>query len=152
MKNRNRKLILRQVSAKLELAQDLNLGQTSGWIKTIRTAINMSLSQLGKRANKTAQGVKALEEREKSGGITLQTLREIADALNMKLVYAIVPKDGTLKEMVDEQVANKAKTIINRTNTSMMLEDQGNHASRLAEALRDKKDELMNEMPKFIWD
>jgi predicted DNA-binding mobile mystery protein A len=152
MKARKQRLILEHVSRKLESFGPLAAQQPSGWINTIRTALNMSLSQLGKRANKTAQGARALEQREKSGAITLQSLREIAEAMDMKLVYAIVPKAGTLEEMVNEKVALKAQEIVNRTSTSMALEDQENAKARLLGAFAEKKMELKNEMPKFLWD
>lgn len=153
MKNRKQRLILEQVSTKLEGLERLgSIQQPTGWINTIRTALNMSLSQLGKRVRKTAQGVRALEQREKSGAITLQSLRDIAEAMDMKLVYVIVPKSGTLEEMVNEKVALKAQEIVNRTNTTMALEDQENAKARLLEAFAEKKIELKNEMPKFLWD
>lgn len=153
MKNRKQRLILEQVSNKLAgLERLVSVQQPSGWINTIRVALNMSLSQLGKRTGKTAQGVRALEQREKSGAITLQSLRDIAEAMDMKLIYAIVPKTGTLEEMVNEKVALKAQEIVNRTNTTMALEDQENAKARLLEAFAEKKIELKNEMPKFLWD
>ena len=153
MKNRKKRLILEQVSTKLAAFEKLSsIQQPSGWINTIRTALNMSLSQLGKRAGKTAQGIRALEQREKSGAITLQSLRDIAEAMDMKLVYTIVPKTGTLEEMVNEKVALKAREIINRTSNSMALENQENAKTRLKEAFAEKKIELKNEMPKFLWD
>ena len=153
MKNRKQRLILEQVSKKLEGFEQLGtVQQPSGWINTIRTALNMSLSQLGRKAGKTAQGVRALEQREKSGAITLQSLKDIAEAMDMRLVYAIVPKSGTLDEMVNERVALKAQEIVNRTSTSMALEDQENAKARLMEAFAQKKIELKNEMPKFLWD
>jgi predicted DNA-binding mobile mystery protein A len=112
----------------------------------------MSLSQLGRRVSKTAQGVRALEQREKSGGITLQSLKEIAEALDMQLVYAIVPKKGTLKEMVDAKALEKARMIVDRTNITMDLEQQGLQQDRLLAIVNEKKEELKNEMPKFLWD
>ena len=153
MKKHKKRLILKQVSTKLAAFNLLSpIQQPSGWINTIRTALNMSLSQLGKRAGKTAQGIRALEQREKSGSITLQSLRAIAEAMDMKLVYTIVPKSGTLEEMVNEKVALKAREIVNRTSNSMGLENQENAKAKLLEAFAEKKIELKNEMPKFLWD
>ncbi len=153
MKNRKQRLILEQVSNKLANLEGWNnLQQPTGWINTIRTAINMSLSQLGKRAGKTAQGVRALEQREKTGAITLQSLREIAEAMDMQLVYAIVPKEGLLESVVLKAADKKAREIISRTSTSMGLEDQQNSPERLIKARNEKIDELMDEIPKFLWD
>lgn len=154
MKSRKQKLVLEQTSNKLKPFQSLLSIQQQplGWINTIRTAINMSLAQAGKKVGMTAQGVRALEQREKSGAITLQSLREIAEALDMQLVYAIIPKQGTLEEMVDRKTEDKAREIVNRTSTSMALEDQENAKGRLMNAYTEKKNELKTEMPKFLWD
>jgi predicted DNA-binding mobile mystery protein A len=154
MKSQKQRLILEQTSNKLAVLQGLQHvpKQPSGWINTIRTALNMSLSQLGKRARKTAQGVRALEQREKSGAITLQSLQEIAEAMDMKLVYAILPKEGTLEDMVTIKAEEKAREIVNRTDTSMALEDQAMAKGSLMNAFIEKKNELKNEMPKFLWD
>jgi predicted DNA-binding mobile mystery protein A len=154
MENRTRRLTLEQTSNRLKSFVALLHAQNQhlGWIYTIRKAINMSLSQAGKKVGMTAQGVKALEQREKNGSITLQSLREFADALDMKLVYAIIPKEGSLQDMVDQKAEQKAAEIVNRTSTSMNLEDQGNSKTRLMKAYIEKKNELKNEMPRFLWD
>lgn len=153
MKNRKQRLILEQVSKKLEGLEQLGtVHQPSGWINTIRTALNMSLSQLGRKAGKTAQGVRALEQREKTGAVTLQSLRDIAEALDMQLVYAIVPKSGKLEEIVDLAAEKKAEAIVTRTSKAMELEDQQVKRERLVKAFMIKKEELKNEMPKFLWD
>ncbi len=154
MKNRQRRQVLEQVSDKLKSLQPVLLikNQPFGWVNAIRTAIGMSLNQLGKRMGMTAQGIKALEQREKAKTITLQSLQEVADALNMQLVYAIVPKKGTLKQMVDEKAEEKAKEIVKRTHASMTLENQQLKKEKLMGIIMEKKEELKNEMPKFIWD
>jgi predicted DNA-binding mobile mystery protein A len=123
-----------------------------GWIHGVRTAINMTLEQLAKKLKITKQSVKKLEIRETEGRITLKSLKEVANALDMKLVYALVPKDGSLFEVVENKIDAKAREIVNRTSTSMALEDQKNEESRLTQAFEDQKNQLRNEMPKFIWD
>ena len=58
----------------------------TGWIKAIRTAIGMSMQQLGNKLNVSKQGVMDIEKREKDGSITIKSLREIARAMDMQLV------------------------------------------------------------------
>jgi hypothetical protein len=72
--------------------------------------------------------------------------------MDMRLVYAIIPKEGTLDEMIDLKAEEKAREIVNRTNTTMALEDQENAKTRLMNAYIEKKNELKTEMPKFLWD
>jgi len=154
MKNRKQRLVLTQTDRKLEPFKAI-AGQVlpnKGWIHTIRMALGMSLRQLGERLGKPAQSIKDFEMREENGTITLQSLKEIAKSLDLDLVYALVPKDGSLEAIVVKQAHAKAKEIISRTNTSMQLEDQGNTKDRLEQALDEKRHELINEMPKFLWD
>lgn len=154
MINRKQRLILEQVSRSLSYFQQGTVTPipAEGWIRTIRKAINMNLGQLARRLRKKPPSISDFEKREQEGTITLKSLQEIADALDMKLVYAIVPKDGSLEDMVHRAADQKAGEIINRTNTTMALEDQQNSADRLIRARNEKIEELMNEMPKFLWD
>lgn len=50
----------------------------TGWIKAIRTAIGMSMQQLGNKLNVSKQGILDIEKREKDGSITIKSLKEIA--------------------------------------------------------------------------
>jgi predicted DNA-binding mobile mystery protein A len=150
----NKRLILEQLDAKVksfnEVAHIPPPGD--GWIHGIRTALNMTLGQLAKKMGITSPSLKNFETREKQGNITLNSLKQIASALDMQLVYAIIPKEGSLEEMVDVKAWEKAREIVNRTANTMALEDQANEQERLTLALQDKKKELKNEIPKFLWD
>jgi predicted DNA-binding mobile mystery protein A len=154
MSNKKQRLILEQVSRNLSNFQQAGSAPvpSDGWIRTIRKTINMNLAQLANRLNKKPPTVSDFEKREQEGTITLRSLKEIADAMDMKFVYAIIPKEGTLEEMVDIKAEEKAREIVNRTNITMSLEDQENSKGRLMNAYTEKKNELKNEMPKFLWD
>jgi predicted DNA-binding mobile mystery protein A len=154
MINRKQKLILEQTDRKLKpfLALLHKGAPDTGWVYTIRKALNMSLGQLGKRVGQSPQGIRAVEQREINGQVTLRSLKEIASAMDMELVYALVPKDGSLEEMVEKRAMEIAEDIVNRTSQSMKLEDQENPKERLKRAFEEKKNELKNEMPKFLWD
>jgi predicted DNA-binding mobile mystery protein A len=154
MKARKQRLILEQVSRNLAAFQQVSQVPvpSEGWIRTIRKALNMSLLQLARRVKKRSPNVLSFEKRESAGTITLQSLKEIAEAMDMRLVYAIIPKEGTLDEMIDLKAEEKAREIVNRTNTTMALEDQENAKTRLMNAYIEKKNELKTEMPKFLWD
>lgn len=124
----------------------------TGWIKAIRLAIGMSAEQLGKRLSITRQGAIDLENREVEGSVSIKSLREVANALEMQLVYGFVPKDGTLEALIDRKAKELAIRIVKRTSTSMMLEDQENSNERLAKAIEERTFSIKNEMPKSLWD
>ena len=81
------KLVLNQLDKKMEVFTQLKqvAVPADGWIKTIRTALNMSLRQLGERMSITPQSLRSMETREKEGAVTLKTLRDAAAALDMQL-------------------------------------------------------------------
>lgn len=149
-----RLLQLQQINKKMERYSSLQevVIPPTGWVKAIRTSLNMSMQQLGKKLFITRQGIKDIEEREKSGSITIKALKEIGRVLDMKLVYGFVPIDGSLEALIEKRAIELATTIVLRTSTSMQLEDQGNSEVRLEKAIKEKAEEIIKEMPKILWD
>jgi predicted DNA-binding mobile mystery protein A len=125
---------------------------SSGWIKAIRTALGMSLLQLGKKLQITKQSVLEIEKREKDGSITLKTMKEVARALDMQLVYGFVPIDGSLDALIDKKAKEVATKIVMRTSNTMQLEDQGNSSRRIEEAIKERTETIKKELPKILWD
>ena len=124
----------------------------TGWIKAIRTSIGMSMQQLGKKLNVSKQGVQDIEKREKDGSITIKSLREIARAMDMQLVYGFVPNDGSLDALIEKRATELATHIVMRTAHTMKLEDQANSNKRIETAIRERATAIKNEMPKILWD
>jgi predicted DNA-binding mobile mystery protein A len=124
----------------------------TGWIKAIRTAIGMSMQQLGNKLNVSKQGVMDIEKREKDGSITIKSLREIARAMDMQLVYGFVPNDGSLDALIEKRATELATHIVMRTAHTMKLEDQANSKKRIETAIRERATAIKNEMPKILWD
>ena len=155
MKLANSKLMLiRQLDHKMLVFRSL-LGIKSspkGWINQIRTSLNMSQVQLAKRLGITAPAIIDLERREAEEAITLKSLREAGEALNLTLVYGFVPKDGSLEAMIEQKAKEQASEVVRRTSVSMKLEDQENSQSRLSEALAEMISDIKKEVPKSLWD
>jgi len=124
----------------------------TGWIKAIRTALGMSMQQLGNKLNVSRQGVMDMEKREKDGSISIRSLREIAGAMDMQLVYAFVPNDGSLDALIEKRATALATEIVMRTANSMKLENQANSEKRIQSAIRERAAAIQNEMPKILWD
>lgn len=124
----------------------------TGWIKAIRTALGMSLEQLGNKLSITKQSAGNIEKREKEGTITIKSLRETAKAMDMHLVYGFVPKDGSLDALIERKAKELAFEIVSRTSNTMKLEDQENSKQRIEKAIQERATEIINEMPKMLWD
>ena len=124
----------------------------TGWIKAIRTAIGMSMKQLGNKLSVTKQGILDIERREKDGSITIKALKEIGRALDMQLVYGFVPNDGSLDALIEKRANELATKIVLRTSNTMKLEDQGNSKNRIEKAIKERAAEIKNDMPRMLWD
>lgn len=124
----------------------------TGWLKAVRVSLGMSLQQLADKLSITKQSVQEIEIREKEGNITLKSLRESANALDMQLVYGLVPKDGTIENLIDRKARELATRIVSRTSNTMKLEDQENTKQRLKNAIEERTAVIKHELPKMLWD
>ncbi len=80
-----------------------------GWIRAIREALGMTAEQLGKRLGVKQPSVVAFEQSEEKGTIELATLRRVAEALDCRLVYALVPN-----KPLEQTVRDRARLFARR--------------------------------------
>lgn len=119
-----------------------------GWIRAIREALGMTAEQLGKRLGVKQPSVVAFEQSEVRGSIELATLRRVAEALDCRLVYALVP-NKPLEQTVRERARLFARRRLEPIEHSMALEDQ-KVARKESEAVID---EILRETdPRRFWD
>lgn len=95
----------------------------SGWIRAIRDALGMSTSELGRRAGLSKGRISQIEQGERERSLTLGTLERIADALDCRVEYVLVPH-RPLDDAVWEQARSKAAKEIAAVDHTMALEDQ----------------------------
>lgn len=153
MRNKH-KLLIEQLDQKLQPFSQTKkvLVPQRGWIHTIRTSLNMTMAQLGTKLNITRQGVKRIEESEANGTITLNSLKDTAKAVDLKLVYALVPLNGTINDLIQIKAEKLARKIVLRTNQNMKLEDQGIGDKKISKTIEELASELKREMKKSLWD
>jgi len=154
MNRKNQKLLIEQIDMKLDPFKGMEtlVIPQKGWINAVRSALKMTLRQYGKKLNVTPQSAKELEDREANGSITIKSLKEAGLALNLKLVYGFIPMDGSIEKMIEKRAGEIAREIIVRTSQSMKLEDQENKEERLRKALDAKIKDLIDNLPKYLWD
>ncbi len=122
-----------------------------GWIATVRKALGMSGADLARRLGVTRARVSQAERAEREGGITLKAMEDFAGAMGCRFVYAIVPAEGRIEDVVAAQARKKAEALVARASTHMALERQ---------ALPDRKNKaevervaraLMEDPPPGFW-
>ena len=153
MRNK-RQLLIEQLDEKLVKFQDSAtvLVPTKGWINTIRTTLNMTRDQLGTKLEITKGAIQKIEEREASGQITINKLKNVGQALNMKFVYGFVPNDGSIENLISLKSEKLARKIVLRTNQNMKLEGQGIGDEKINKNIKDLAIEIKREIRKSIWD
>ncbi|MBC5839336.1 mobile mystery protein A [Flavobacterium muglaense] len=153
MRNK-KKLLIDQLDQKLAVFKgtEMVLVPQKGWVNTIRTGLNMTMYQLGNKLKLTKGAVQKIEEREATGQITINKLKEVGEALEMKFVYGFVPKDGTIDNLINLKAEKLARKIVLRTNQNMKLEDQGISSAKINDSIVDLAREIKREMRKSLWE
>jgi len=154
MINSKQKLIIEQLDKKIEQLHKIDnlIIPSEGWVYSIRTAMKMTLRQLGNRVGITAQSIKEIETREKSKTISIKTLTEVAKAFDMKFVYGFIPKEKNIEKIIEKKAYEIAEKIVFRTSKTMQLEAQENSRARINKAIKNRAEEIKREMPKYLWD
>ena len=96
-----------------------------GWLHAIRQALGLSRQQVAKVVRVPQQYIASFEKSEANDRITLGSLRRVAAAMDCELVYAIVPKAGTLQDLADRRLRSEVSKNVVATEKSMALEGQG---------------------------
>ncbi len=123
-----------------------------GWIVTVRKALGISAAQLGRMVERTRANISAAEQSEQNERITLQTMKTLAEAMGCKFVYAIVPEQGRIEDVLKSQARKKAQAIVSRAHTHMALEKQALRDDQLENEIEILARELLRKPPPDFWE
>jgi predicted DNA-binding mobile mystery protein A len=126
MRSEFRNLRLKQLDRALEpyrAAREV-ARPSKGWIRSIRQALGISSGELARRLGTSRQLPLQFEKGEAADRITLKSLRAIANALDCDLVYALVPRAGSMQEVIENRARAEAQDRVLGVEHSMALEDQ----------------------------
>lgn len=120
-----------------------------GWIFAIRSSLRMSLRHIAKKMCITPQSVKDIERREKRGAVTLQAMKQVADAMDMHFVYAIVPKEANIYKYIEKKALEAAVRLYAKSSGTENIQEK-NMQSDTYIKIRAKS--LASDLPKFLWE
>lgn len=123
-----------------------------GWIRSSRTAIGMTLKQLATRLEFSVPAAKNFEMREVDEAITLASLRKIANAMEMDLVYYFKPKQDSLDDLLQIRAELKAKELMESSNQAMLLENQEADNKNKSREYDRLITEIRNQKLSSLWD
>jgi len=92
-----------------------------GWIRAVRQALGLSLKAVAEPMKVSPQEIHRIEKAESIGSVSLRLIEATADAMGCRVVYAIVPKNGTLTDLSKESGGHAIRASLH----SMALEGQG---------------------------
>jgi predicted DNA-binding mobile mystery protein A len=73
---------------------------TEGILRAVRKALRIRSHEIAEKMGHARSVVFAIENRELKGTLTLRAMDRMADAMDCKVVYSVVPKGGrTLEEL-----------------------------------------------------
>ena len=137
MQNEFRELRIRQLEralAPLESAPHVPRPH-KGWVRAIREAIGLSSGDIAAKMGTSRQLIIKQENAESQDRITLKSLRALANALDCDLVYALVPRSGSLHDLAASQARKRARNHVIGVEHSMALESQASgHVDEAIEA------------------
>lgn len=122
-----------------------------GWIATVRNALGMSGTQLGKRLNLSRGRISQMEKAEADGGVTLRSMKDTAEAMGCRFVYAIVPENGHIENVIEAQARKKAEALVGRANTHMALEKQALSENKNKKEIIRITEDLIRKQPSDFW-
>jgi predicted DNA-binding mobile mystery protein A len=125
---------------------------SNGWINAIRKGLGMSARNLGDRIGLSQPRIALMEKGEIDGSISLKTLERAAQGLGCRVVYALIPEDGTLQHMRAQQALQKAMKLNQYTERHMALEEQATQDSFQAQSIKMVSNDYLRRWPRDFWD
>jgi predicted DNA-binding mobile mystery protein A len=122
-----------------------------GWVRAIRDALGLTTRQYAARLGVHPSRVGALEMGEVDETLTLQSLRRAAEALDCRVVYALVPNQP-LEAMLRQRAEHKADQQLQRVGHTMRLENQELTGAAHQRQREQLVDELLRGNPHRLWD
>lgn len=139
------------LSAKIAAFGDLEklAPPKGGWLKAIRLTVGMPSAYVARKLHITARTFRDFEKNEAAGTINLKTLKRAADAMDCDLVYAVVPRAGSLQAMIEKQARKRAEGVVHPVAHSMLLEGQSTAAG--GERVNELSNELAADPNASLW-
>lgn len=123
----------------------------TGWVRTVREALGMSLAAFGRRLGIAQSTAHQIEQAEISGSITLNRLRAAADALGCDVSVVLIPRKP-LAEAVEDRAFELARERIGRVGHTMALESQGVSDAVLQEMIGNMAREIVERGDARLWE
>jgi predicted DNA-binding mobile mystery protein A len=122
-----------------------------GWLSMFRKALGMTGADVAARSGVSRNAIYQAERNERDGVITLNQMHKLAEAMGGHLVYAIVPKERRVEEIIQAQAHRKAQARIMRASEHITFEQKSLTREQTKMLVANLTNELMRNMPPDFW-
>ena len=123
-----------------------------GWLRAVREALGITQVHLARRLHISRQSLQDFESAEAEGRITLESLDRVARALECRMVYALIPENGSLDDIRTRRAELIADRLLKPTSHSMKLEAQGVSERERKRQRKLLIESLLRESPRKLWE
>lgn len=148
-----KKIVIQQLQSQVDHAAETVRGlavPSEGWIRKVRKSLGMSGAQLARRMDITRAAISNTEKAELEGRVTIKAMREAAEAMDCRLIYAIVPEKD-IETLIRKRAREKAMAKVKKVNQHMALEGQTLSSDRIELEIERLTDELVKNLPAELW-
>lgn len=121
-----------------------------GWVRTMRKALGMTMSQLAQRTGVQQSRISEVEKAEFQGHLTLTTLKVMAQAMGCRFEYAFIP-EKPIEEVLKKQALKIAKEKVEYVSHQMALENQEFSEEEKEDQVKQLAEELLK-TPQKLWE
>ena len=122
-----------------------------GWLRTVRKALQMSGTQLARRLGVTRSLISQSEKAELSGRITIKKMQEMAEAMDCRFVYVVMP-NSSISDLIATQARRKATATVLKTSEHMAFEGQGLAPNQIDFEVNRLARAMAESPPRDLWD
>ena len=133
-------------------APEAGAAPRGGWVSAVRRALGMTGAQLAARMGVSRSTVQAMEAAEARRRITLDSLDRLARAMDCTVVYALVPRGGSLDAVRQARAHVLAGEMLAPTGRSMALEAQDVAAEGMDRQRKLLAESLLQGSPRKLWE
>lgn len=118
-----------------------------GFIREIREALGISSTQLARLVGVSQPAIVKLEKGERDGTVALNTLSKVAEALDCKLVYALVPNSS-----LDDILLARARVVAASVMEKLAQTDSAIPVVDNTQLIEGIATEMVRNLDKRLWD
>ena len=149
-----KEIVIKQYREIIDKASKTVTGLTNpseGWLRTNRKALKMPAKIILKKAGIKKSELYRIEKAELEGTLTLNKLKETAEAMGCKLHYAVVPR-CKIDSIIEDRARQHAIKILGNASVHMQLENQATKKEQIEFQIDKVAKKLIAEMPSWFWE